>query len=110
MDKVKSLRYIKKSVENALISLEKDKTTEQKIAQIIINTIPTEDAISVSDANRIIEQAYQQLGIEHKAKAKELHNWFECSEPKSKRINGKVVKVVEIYRSKFLFGMTIQNK
>ena len=110
VDKVRSLRYIKKSVENALISLEKDKTTEQKIAQIIINTIPTEDVISVLDANRTIEEAYQQLGIKHKAKAKELHNWFECSEPKSKRINGKVVKVVEIYRSKFLFGMTIQNK
>ena len=30
MDKVRSLRYIKKSVENALISLEKDKATEQK--------------------------------------------------------------------------------
>lgn len=103
VDKVRSLRYIKKSVENALISLEKDKTIEQKIAHIIINTIPAEDTITVSDANRIIEEAYQQLGIEHKAKAKELHNWFECSEPKSKRINGKVVKVVEIYRSKFLF-------
>lgn len=102
-DKVRSLRYIKKSVENALISLETDQTTEQRIARIITNVIPTQDTITVADANRIIKEAYQQLGIAHKAKAKELHKWYECSEPKGKRIDGKVVKVVEIYREKFIF-------
>ena len=103
-DKVRSLRYVKKSVENALTSLENDKTTEQKIAKMVINSIETPDTIKVSKANRIIEEAYKHLGIEHKAKAKELHKWFECSDPISMRIDGQVVKAVKIYRAKFIFN------
>ena len=94
VDRVKSMRYIKKSVENALTSLENDKTTEQKLAKMIINSIETPTSITVAKANSIIDEAYQQLGIKHKAKAKELHKWFECSDPLSKRIDGKVTKVV----------------
>lgn len=103
-DKVRSLRYVKKSVENALTSLENDKTTEQKIAKMVINSIETPDTIKVSKANRLIEEAYKHLGIEHKAKAKELHKWFECSDPISMRIDGPVVKAVKIYRAKFIFN------
>ena len=72
---------------------------------MITNSINTPDSISVSNANAIIEEAYRELGItNHKGKAKELHRWFECSDPISKRIDGKVVKVVEIYSPKFIFG------
>ena len=88
------MRYIKKSVENALTSLENDKTTEQKLAKMITNSIETPTSITVAKANSIIDEAYQQLGIKHKAKAKELHKWFECSDPLSKRIDGKVTKIV----------------
>ena len=58
-EKVRSLRYIKKKVESALIGLEKDKTTEQKIAKMITNTIKAPDAITVAKANNIIAEAYQ---------------------------------------------------
>lgn len=103
-EKVKSLRYVKKSIENALTSLENDKTTEQRLAKMITNSIKTPTSITVAKANSIIDEAYQQLGITHKAKAKELHKWFECSDQLSKRIDGKVTKVVEIYRAKFIFN------
>ena len=71
---------------------------------MITNNIETPVAISVAKANNIIEEAYLQLGIRHKAKAKELHKWFDCSDPISKRIDGTVVKVVEIYRPKIIFN------
>ena len=71
---------------------------------MITNSIEAPDTITVAKVNNLIEQAYLHLGINHKAKAKELHKWFECSDPISKRIDGKVVKVVEIYRAKFIFG------
>ena len=64
---------------------------------MITNSIETPVAITVAIANNIIEEVYLQLGIRHKAKAKELHKWFDCSDPISKRIDGTVVKVVEIY-------------
>ena len=72
---------------------------------MITNTINTPDSISVAKANAIIEEAYKELGItNHKTKAKEMHKWFECSDPISKRVDGKVIKVVEIYSPKFIFG------
>ena len=71
---------------------------------MITNSIETPVAITVAKANNIIEEAYLQLGIKHKAKAKELHKWFDCSDPISKRIDGTVVKVVEIYRPKIIFN------
>jgi len=71
---------------------------------MIINSIEAPATITVAKANRIIEKAYLHLGIKHKAKAKELHNWFDCSDPISKRVDGKVIKVVEIYRPKIIFN------
>ena len=71
---------------------------------MITNSIETPVAITVAKANNMIEEAYLQLGIRHKAKAKELHKWFDCSDPISKRIDGTVVKVVEIYRPKIIFN------
>ena len=71
---------------------------------MITNSIEAPATITVAKANNIIEDAYLHLGIKHKAKAKELHNWFECSDPISKRVDGKVIKVVEIYRAKFIFN------
>ena len=36
--------------------------------------------------------------------SKDLHKWFECSDVKCKRVEGKPTKVVEIYRPKFIFN------
>ena len=55
-------------------------------------------------------QAYNVFGIMKKPKSKELHLWFDCSDPYSKRINGKPTKVVDIYRSKIIFGTNDTNE
>ena len=104
VERVRNLRYIKKSIEAALQCLNTDKTKEQKLSVMMVKLIPTGTAITVAHANELMEQAYSQLGISKKPKSKDLHKWFECSDPTPRRIDGKVQKVVDIYRSKFLFG------
>ena len=50
-----------------------------------------------------MSQAYNEIGISRKPKSKDLHQWFDSSDPYSKRIDGKPTKVVDIYRSKLIF-------
>ena len=103
--RVKNLRYIKKSVEAALSCLDEDKTKEQKLAQLIVRLIPTTTTITVANALDKMSQAYNEIGINRKPKSKELHQWFDCSDPYSKRMDGKPTKVVDIYRSKLIFEL-----
>ncbi len=100
---MKSLRYTKKSIQDTLISIGSTEDAEQKVAEIIVKNIPTGEPIKVAKANQIIADAYSTAGIKHTAKAKDLHKWFECSDPISRRVNGKVVKCVDIYRAKYIF-------
>jgi hypothetical protein len=57
--KVRALRYVKKSIEAALNSLDKDKDMEQKLAKMMVDLIPIGATITVAHANRLIEQAYR---------------------------------------------------
>lgn len=109
-DKVKSLRYTKKAIQDALICIDNTKDAEQKLARIMVKNIPTGKPITVAKANQIITDAYTTVGIKHTTKAKDLHKWFECSDPISKRVNGKVIKCVEIYRAKFIFKDDANDK
>ncbi len=101
--RVKNLRYIKKSVEATLSCLDDDKTKEQKLAQLIVRLIPTATTITVANVLDKMSQAYNEIGISRKPKSKDLHQWFDSSDPYSKRIDGKPTKVVDIYRSKLIF-------
>ena len=104
VDRVRNLRYIKKSVEAALSCLDDDKTKDQKLAQLMVKLIPTATTITVANVLDKMSQAYNEIGISRKPKTKDLYQWFDCSEkPYSKRINGKPQKVVDIYRSKIVF-------
>ena len=58
VDKVRSLRYVKKSVEAAIESLESDKDKEQKLAIMMVRLIPVGTAITVARVNELMEQAY----------------------------------------------------
>ena len=102
-ERVRNLRYIKKSVEAALSCLDDDKTKEQKLAQLIVRLIPTATTITVANVLDKMSQAYNEIGISRKPKSKDLHQWFDSSDPYSKRIDGKPTKVVDIYRSKLIF-------
>ena len=101
--KVRNLKFVKKSIDAALKSLDTDKTTEQKLAIMMVGLIPVETVITVDRANKLMKQAYYQLGLSREPKSTDLHKWFDCSDPKSKRIDGKPTKVIEIYRSKIVF-------
>lgn len=100
---MKSLRYTKKAIQDALISIGNTEDAEQKIAEITVKNISTGKSIKVAKANQIIADAYSKVGVKHTAKAKDLHKWFECSDPISRRVDGKVVKCVDIYRAKYIF-------
>lgn len=67
-----------------------------KIASLIAQKIRVGDIIPCKQIDKIIEDAYSQIGITHKATSSELERWFECSPPFTKRINGKVTKVRKI--------------
>ena len=101
--RVRNLRYRKKSIEAALSCLDDEKTKEQKVALLIVKLIPSGETITVANALEKMSQAYNEVGITKKPKSKDLHEWFDCSDPVSRRIDGKVKKVVDIYRSKFIF-------
>lgn len=100
VDKVKKLRYIKRSIENALINLQSDKSNEIKLAKMITSKIKI-GFISSNQAKEIIANAYKELGITDTAKASDLSKWFDCKEA-PKRIDGKVVKGYDIYSPKFI--------
>ena len=53
--KVRSLKYVKKSIEAALNSLDEEKTTEQKLAMMMVGLIPTGTTITVAYANKLME-------------------------------------------------------
>lgn len=111
VERVRNLRYIKKSIEAALSCLDDEKTKEQKLALLMVKLIPTATTIAVANVLDKMSQAYNEIGISKKPKTKDLHQWFDCSEkPYSKRINGKVKKVVDIYRSKIIFGSNDVNE
>ena len=103
VDRVRNLRYTKKSIEAVLSCLEDDKTKEQKLAMLMVKFIPSGETITVAYALDKMSQAYNEAGITKTPKSKDLHQWFDCSDPVSKRIDGKVKKVVDIYRSKIVF-------
>lgn len=110
VERVRNLRYTKKSIEAALSCLEDDKTKEQKLALLMVNLIPNATTITVANAIDKMNQAYNETEISRKPKTKDLHQWFDCSDPHCKRIDGKTTKVVDIYRSKIVFGTNDVNE
>lgn len=95
VDKVKKLRYVKSAIENALINLESDKTTELKLAKMITGKINL-GFVSSKKAKEIIASAYKELDIKDTAKASDLSRWFDCKMT-TKKIDGKSTKGYEIY-------------
>ena len=57
IEKVRSLRYVKKSIEAALESLGSDKDIEQKLAIMMVRLIPVGTTITVARVNELMEQA-----------------------------------------------------
>ena len=101
VDKVRSLKYIKKAVEEAINNIDLDKSKEVRAAEYITKKIGI-GFISSKSAKTLIKEAYQLYNINKTGKASDLDDWFNCKET-TKRIDGKSVKGYEIYSPKFIF-------
>lgn len=101
VDKVRSLRYIKKAVEEAIESTGTNNSNEARISRYITSKISI-GFISSKSAKEIINEAYQLYNINKKGKASDLSKWFNCKET-VKRIDSKSVKGYEVYNSKLIF-------
>lgn len=101
VDKVKKLRYVKSAIENAIINLDSNKSSDIKLAKMILDKISL-GFISSKRAKEIIAGAYKELKIDDSPKASNLSKWFDCKEI-TKKVDGKVVKGYEIYSPKFIF-------
>ena len=101
VDKVKKLRYVKSAIENAIINLDSNKSSDIKLAKMILDKISI-GFISSKRAKEIIASAYKELKIDDSPKASNLSKWFDCKEI-TKKVDGKVVKGYEIYSPKFIF-------
>ena len=55
VEKVRSLRYVKKSVEAALKWLDENKVTKQNLARMMVDLIPVGTTITVSHANDLMQ-------------------------------------------------------
>ena len=102
VDRVKSLRYIKKDIQAAIINLDADKSKENKAALIL------KDRVSVgfnttTALQSAIAEAYSTVELNRTVKASEIEKYFDCKAT-VKRIDGKPTRGYEIYRSKIVFG------
>lgn len=98
---VRELKYIKKNVEAALLNIDKSKSENNKVAQLLKDEIRT-GFITIRDINNIFSRIYDRLGITNTVKATNIEKYYECKQT-SRRIDGVKVKGYDIYRSKFTF-------
>lgn len=100
-DRVKALRYVKKSIEAALINLDEDRSTENKIASLLQNEIEI-GFNTTATLQRALAGAYNTVGVDRAVKASDIDKYFDCKSL-TKRIDGKVTRGYEIYRIKIIF-------
>lgn len=101
VDRVRNLRYIKKAVEDALVNLDADKSNEDKVAKLLQSRV--EIGFNTTTAlQAALTDAYSIVGISRKVKASDIEKYFDAKSL-TKRIDGKVTRGYEIYRSKIVF-------
>ena len=101
-DRVRNLRYSKRAVEDALINLDAEKSTENKIAQLLQPRVEIGFNIT-ADLQAALAAAYTTVGVERKVKASDITKYYDADSV-TKRIDGKVKRGYEVYRSKLVFG------
>ena len=99
-DKVRSLRYVKKAVEAALLNLDAENSNDYKIAKTLNIAV---GFISIADIKKEFSNTYKNLGIDRKVKTADIEKYFDCKAV-ARRIEGKVTKGYEVYRMKFTFN------
>lgn len=99
--RVKKLRYVRKSIESALLNLEYANSSEYRIAKSLNSSI-SYGFISIMNLKKLLSRTYSTLKITKTVKSSDIEKYFDCKKT-TKRINSKVVKGYEIYRNKILY-------
>lgn len=100
-DRVRNLKYVKRAVEDALVNLDADKSNENKIAKLLQPRVEI-GFNSTSDLQAALAAAYTTVGVERKVKASDIEKYFDAKSC-TKRLDGKVTRGYEVYRSKIIF-------
>lgn len=101
-DRVRNLRYSKRAVEDALVNLDAEKSTENKIAQLLQPRVEI-GFNTTADLQAALAEAYNAVGVERKIKASDITKYYDADSI-TKRIDGSVKRGYEVYRSKLVFG------
>ena len=99
--KVKKLRYIKEAIKRELININKSKSQDAKITEMIKQAIEYPCRMTCPEITKIIDKAYKTVGIETKSKAADITKWFDCKKT-SVRIKGVPATVYDIIRTRLI--------
>lgn len=99
-NRVAELKYHVSNIQRELTKLS-NKGNDYKIVTLVEGGIPLHRAVTVACAKDKLQEIYNDLGLERKAKATDLMNWFEVQQT-TKRINGKSTACIILVRSKFI--------
>lgn len=100
-DRVRNLRYSKRAVEDALINLDAEKSTENKIAKLLQPRVEI-GFNTTADLQAALAAAYNAVGVERKVKASDITKYYDAASV-TKRIDGKVKRGYEVYKSNIVF-------
>ena len=100
-DKVKALRYIKKEVEKALTNNDATKSQEEKVTEIMLQSVAYPKTYTCSELYQIIATAYHAVGITTIPKASHITRWFECKKT-TQRIKGVSTTVYKVFNPSLL--------
>lgn len=100
-DRVKSLRYIKKDIEAALINADSESSNITKAAKMLYNKLGV-GFYATPAIKEAIASTYSELGIMDKPKTSEIEKYFDC-QATNKKIDGKTTRGYELYRHKIIF-------
>lgn len=100
-EEVRSVRYTRKGVEELLLSKNSRLNQATKVIKLVKSNIHYNEFIKNDRLTSILASVYSQLGIEKKAKASDIKQYFDTKDT-IKKIDGKVTRGYYIIREKIV--------
>ena len=104
-EKVRSLRYTKSKVEDALEACDETKNQDDKIITILGRKLD-KGFYSSADLKKLLGEVYNVVGKNQTAKAEDIERWYNVR-TKIKKIKGKSVRGYVIIKPKYVFDSSI---
>ena len=98
--KVKALKYRVGAIQDALTAMSKV-DADLKIVEMADRRFPKQKPIPVKKIKEELQKIYDTLGINRRAKATDMEQWYDTS-TMSRKIEGKTVSCMTIIRSRFI--------